>query len=136
MASRHIEDLSPEMQQLYAIFEAKVKAAGIDFIVTCTYRSNEEQQQLFDSGRNVPGPVKTNAGPGQSAHNVVNADGNPAAEAFDVCLIRDGKPQWATGDSGWAQMGAIGESIGLQWAGHWVRFKEFPHFQNPKWRMH
>jgi peptidoglycan L-alanyl-D-glutamate endopeptidase CwlK len=27
------------------------------------------------------------------------------------------------------QIGKIGESCGLEWAGNWKTFKEFPHFQ-------
>lgn len=134
MASRNIEDLSSAMQRLYAQFKAEVDAAGISYLVTCTYRSNKEQQELFDSGRNYPGPVRTNAGPGQSAHNTVDYAGRPAAEAFDVVPLVNGKPCWENGHPAWAQLGAIGEHVGLQWAGHWRTFKEFPHFQNPSWR--
>jgi peptidoglycan L-alanyl-D-glutamate endopeptidase CwlK len=29
----------------------------------------------------------------------------------------------------WNKIGTIGESVGLEWAGRWKRFREFPHFQ-------
>jgi peptidoglycan L-alanyl-D-glutamate endopeptidase CwlK len=29
----------------------------------------------------------------------------------------------------WKQVGEIGKSCGLEWAGDWKTFKEYPHFQ-------
>ncbi|MFM8939774.1 MAG: M15 family metallopeptidase [Phenylobacterium sp.] len=26
-------------------------------------------------------------------------------------------------------MGELGEAMGLEWAGRWTRFREYPHFQ-------
>jgi peptidoglycan L-alanyl-D-glutamate endopeptidase CwlK len=34
----------------------------------------------------------------------------------------------------WWHVGRIGKSLGLEWAGDWTKFKEFPHFQIPQWR--
>ena len=131
--SRDPRDLHPELAALYEQFAAKCKTAGIDFILTCTYRDDEAQMKLFNSGRNTPGPILTHAGPGQSAHNC-KLNGKPAAKAFDVCVMEHGKPQWQTQHPHWSQMGNIGEFIGLEWAGHWRTFKEFPHFQLKGWK--
>lgn len=63
---------------------------------------------------------------------------------MDVVPLRFGKPVWGTKGDGidknpsdddkddlelWQRVGAIGESVGLEWAGRWKRFPEYPHFQ-------
>ena len=101
------------------------KDAGIDLIVTSTYRDLESQAALFAQGRTKPGQIVTNARPGQSWHNW--------RCAFDVVPIRNGKPVWSTtGPDGalWRKVGELGESVGLEWAGRWTgKLREFAHFQ-------
>jgi peptidoglycan L-alanyl-D-glutamate endopeptidase CwlK len=133
MASRRIEDLSADTAHKYWMFDAGMKAAGIDYLVTCTYRSEQEQQALFDQGRNTPGKIVTNAPPGRSAHNCTDPVGNPAARAFDVVPMVNGKPDWDGSHPDWERTGRIGESVGLEWAGRWHSFPEKPHFQLPHW---
>lgn len=128
MASRKITDLDPRMQTLCQQFLDRCKAAGIDVLITCTYRSNDEQAQLYAQGRTAPGKIVTNAKPGQSKHNCT-LNGQPAAQAFDVVPLLNGKPEWNAKHPAWATMGSIGEALGLEWAGHWRTFKEMPHFQ-------
>jgi len=55
MSSRKLTDLHPQMQPLVTRFLANARAAGIDLLVTCTYRSNEEQTALYAIGRTKPG---------------------------------------------------------------------------------
>lgn len=129
MASRNIFDLCVELRRAYVRFDAAMHAAGIDYIVTCTYRSNDEQQRLYNQGRTSPGPKVTNAKPGQSLHNCTDANGKPASRAFDICLIKNGKCDWDANNPNWKKAGEIGESCGLEWAGRWTSFREFPHFQ-------
>lgn len=150
MASREIKHLAADLQVLYNKFNDRCRRDtwflknGITVLLTCTYRSNEEQGQLFAQGRTKPGRVVTNAKPGRSKHNVVLADGTPAAEAFDIVPLRNGKPVWGTSGDGidddpadderddlevWQRVGEHGEAVGLSWAGRWTSFKEFPHFE-------
>lgn len=130
MASRNVNDLSPRMQELYKSFEAAMAAAEIDYILTCTYRSNDEQQRLYNQGRTTKGPVVTNAKPGQSKHNCMDR-GKPAAQAFDICIMKDGKLDWDVKNPDWRKAGELGKGVGLEWAGDWKSFKEYPHFQQP-----
>jgi len=117
---------------------------GVTILLTCTYRSGEEQDALYAQGRTHPGRVVTNARAGESLHNRTDPHGGPAAEAFDVVPLRHGKPVWGTSGDGiddddsddhtddlevWQRVGAHGEAAGLEWAGRWKRMKEFPHFQ-------
>jgi peptidoglycan LD-endopeptidase CwlK len=111
-------------------FLDRCRAEHIDVIVTCTYRDFEEQNRLYARGRTVltEGGQRvrkvTNAKAGQSFHNY--------RLAFDVVPLRAGKPVWGTTGADlhlWMRIGNIGEECGFEWAGRWVKFREYPHFQ-------
>lgn len=123
--SRRIEDLVPAVQQRAQALVKAAKDAGIDLLVTSTYRSNEEQAALYAQGRTKPGAIVTNARPGDSYHNW--------RCAFDVVPLRNGKPVWGTsGPDGdlWRKIGEMGEAVGLEWAGRWTgKLREMAHFQ-------
>ena len=122
--SRRIEDLHPIVQKMAREHLVACTAAGIDLLITSTYRDHASQNALFAQGRTAPGRKVTNARGGQSFHNY--------RVAYDVVPLRNGKPVWGTtGADGelWQEVGRLGESVGLEWAGRWVRFREFPHFQ-------
>jgi peptidoglycan L-alanyl-D-glutamate endopeptidase CwlK len=123
--SRRIEDLAPAVQQRAKALVIAAKDAGIDLLVTSTYRSNEEQAALYAQGRTKPGAIVTNARPGDSYHNW--------RCAFDVVPLRNGKPVWGTsGPDGdlWRKIGEMGEAVGLEWAGRWTgKLREMAHFQ-------
>jgi peptidoglycan L-alanyl-D-glutamate endopeptidase CwlK len=129
MASRNLIDLDPRLRPLAEEFLARCCDAGEAVLITCTYRSNAEQDKLYAQGRTTPGKIVTNAKAGQSKHNVIDSQRRPASLAFDVVLMRGGKCIWDVKDPGWQTIGAIGEAVGLEWAGRWKRMREFPHFQ-------
>lgn len=143
MSSRKLSDLHPNIMPLAHKLVDKCAEAGIDLLVTCTYRSGEEQESLYAQGRTAPGKIVTNARAGQSKHNFT-IDGRPASKALDVVPMRHGKPVWGLVGDGidsnpaddekddlelWQRVGAIGESVGLKWAARWKSFKEYPHFE-------
>lgn len=122
--SRKLEDLHPAARRRAMAMLEACKAAGLDVMVTSTYRDAESQNALYAQGRTTPGKIVTNAKAGQSWHN--------HRCAFDIVPLRNGKPVWGTaGADGelWQRIGAIGKQAGLEWAGDWKKFKEFPHFQ-------
>ena len=144
MSSRKISDLDLRLQPLCQMFLDNCAMQGIDILITCTWRSPAEQDALYAIGRTKPGRHVTNARAGESSHNVVDQMQRPAAQAFDVVPIRNGKLIWGTSGDGidqdptdddtddlelWQRIGAIGETVGLEWAGRWTRMREFPHFQ-------
>lgn len=118
--SRSLDDLVLPAKQKAEIFVSLAKSKGIDLLVTSTYRDNESQSALFAQGRTAPGKVVTNAKPGQSWHN--------HRCALDVVPLVNGKAIWDD-NALWMQIGKLGESCGLEWAGRWKSFPEFPHFQ-------
>lgn len=123
-SSRNLDDLILPAKIRALDFIHACRMDGIDLLVTCTYRSPKEQDALYARGRTAPGPIVTNARAGDSLHQY--------RVAFDVVPLRDGKPVWGTsGKDGelWQRVGDLGENNGLEWAGRWTRFREFPHFQ-------
>lgn len=124
ISSRKLDDL---------LLPVKIKAldhihacrmAGIELLVTSTYRDIESQNALYAQGRSAAGRIVTNARGGQSYHNW--------RVAYDVVPLRNGKPVWGTTGADlalWQQVGELGMAQGLEWAGTWRRFREFPHFQ-------
>jgi peptidoglycan L-alanyl-D-glutamate endopeptidase CwlK len=131
MPSRKIEDLHPDLQPVCREFLRRCAAAGLDILITCTYRSAAEQDLLYQRGRNGnPGPRVTNARGGQSAHNATTLDGKPAARAFDIVPMEAGKPMWGDKHPAWQLAGCIGMELGLNWYGRpQAPFREFPHFE-------
>jgi len=154
MASRKIGDLSPRMQVLYNKFNDRCRRDmwflknGIEVLLTCTFRSGEEQNRLYAQGRTAPGRIVTRAKAGKSKHNTEDARGKPASAAFDVVPLRHGKCIWGTRGDGidddptdddkddleaWERVGEHGVAVGLKWYGTpGSSFREFPHFQDPE----
>lgn len=118
--SRRVSDLDPEVQTLAEAFLTACIAAGIDILITSTYRDFESQNALYNQGRSTPGTKVTNARGGQSFHNF--------KVAFDFVPIVNGKAQW-NDPLLFKRVGEIGESVGLEWAGRWIKFKELAHLQ-------
>ena len=123
--SRDLSELLPVVRAKAEAFIANAAAAGIELLVTCTYRSPEEQAAIYAQGRTQPGAIVTSARPGDSFHNY--------RVAFDVVPLRGGKPVWGTaGADGelWRRVGALGEAAGLEWSGRWAgKLRETAHFQ-------
>lgn len=117
--SRKIEDLTPETQAKYFLFKSAMADARIEYIVTCTLRTKEEQYDLYAQGRTKPGKIVT------WTLNSRHLKGT----AFDICLLKNGKLNWDTDDPDWQQAGKIGMDIGLIWGGSWAKNPDFPHFE-------
>ena len=119
--SRKLEDLHPKVKTLCEQFIHGCDAAGIDVLITSTYRDMESQRALYAQGRTTKGAIVTNAKAGQSFHNY--------RVAFDFVPIVNGKCVW--NDAGlFAKCGRIAETLGLEWAGSWNgKFKETAHCQ-------
>jgi peptidoglycan L-alanyl-D-glutamate endopeptidase CwlK len=100
--------------------------AGFAVLVTQGLRTWKEQDTLYAKGRTkapIGKPyIVTNAKGGQSWHNF--------GLAFDIVILDSvGKANWDIKHPGWKKVGALGQSVGLEWGGDWTRFKDYPHFQ-------
>lgn len=121
MASRSLDDLLPPAKERALRFEAECARQGLDVLIYCTYRSPEEQNEIYAQGRTKPGKVVTNARGGESFHNW--------RCAFDFVPLLAGKPQWGDADL-YRKAGVIAESLGLEWAGRWTgSLRETAHCQ-------
>lgn len=118
--SRNILDLHPRVQEMCIEFKQKCTKAGINVLITSTYRDNESQAALYAQGRTTPGKKVTNAQPGKSWHN--------HRVAIDFVPIVHGKAMWNDLET-FKRCGEIAESIGFEWAGRWKTFKEYAHIQ-------
>lgn len=118
--SRRLDDLLPPVKSRAEAFIKACDEAGIDVLITSTYRDAASQAALYAQGRTKPGRIVTNAKPGQSWHNW--------RCAFDFVPVVNGKAQWDDTRT-FERCGAIAERVGLEWAGRWKRFKELAHCQ-------
>ncbi len=119
--SRKIEDLRLIPAAKCRAFIAACAAAGVDVIITSTFRDAESQNALYAQGRTAPGKRVTNARGGDSLHNW--------RVAFDFVPVANGKAIW--GDAKlWERCGAIAEGVGLEWGGRWKKFPDKPHCQD------
>ncbi len=140
MSSRKLTDLVPAVHRRANDMLLRCERDGITLIVTCTYRSPVEQSVLYVQGRwtldavNVArskiklppitqkdNRIVTNAQSGESMHQY--------RIAVDVVPTESGRPIWAATHPVWREVGKHGKAAGLEWAGEWKRFREFPHFQ-------
>lgn len=122
MNSRNLNDLEPVAREVCNRHVALCHQAGIELIVTSTWRDFESQAALYDIGRNGdPRRTVTNAKPGQSWHNF--------KAAWDVVPLVHGKPVWDAADPLWKEVIAIGIEAGAEAGAHWKTFPDLPHFQ-------
>ena len=156
--SREIELLDREVgDRCLAVinnFNMKYINEGAELLIYCTLRSFEKQARLFRRGRSLIaiqerahilrkkwnrddladilidvgpqyGRIVTYAAPGQSMHNY--------RLAFDAVPLRDGKPVWGHDTEYekdlWESYGRIAVNAGLEWAGNWKSWNEYPHCQ-------
>lgn len=156
MASRRIEDCVPELQEKYKAFAVGMDAAGIPYMITCTARRVREQIALYAQGREkldhvnalrklagmAPITWQENARKVTwtlaSNHLIDLDDNNPDndhSRAFDIAIMRDGRPTWdlkvninANDIPDYDEAGRIGEAVGLRWGGRFPS-PDRPHFE-------
>lgn len=121
MSSRRIEDCVIALQEKFRRFDRKMKAAGIDYMLTCTHRPQAEQDALYEQGRTAPGKIVTWTR--RSRHT--------EGRAFDIVIMENGKPDWNAKNPKWTRAGEIGRTVGLRWGGDFSK-PDMPHFELPE----
>jgi peptidoglycan LD-endopeptidase CwlK len=147
MASRDIKQLTPRMQIKIERLLDELAFAGMSYFkISCTYRSQEEQNALYARGRQsldvvnnlnkqVNIPLITDE---QNKHIITQLKHSVHTdkEAVDFYILKDGKycddlkvdinkddiPDWD-------EFGALAAKCGLEWGGSWKTFKDYPHVQ-------
>lgn len=127
MPSRDLKDLDNTLVEAYnkakEVYATRYPNEPQPFI-TCTYRSNDEQNDLYALGRTKKGKIVTNAKAGQSKHN------SYPSKAFDIAFIGlDKKLNWS--DKHFKNFAAIVKEINpkIIWGGDFKTIKDAPHFE-------
>lgn len=118
-----------EVLELYSHVNEKLLGKGVRLRFAYTYRSPEEQNQLFNQK-----PKVTNAKAWQSIHQYglafdivllydLDSDGNFETASWDIKKDFD-----KDGIADWMEVTNYFKSKGYEWGGDW-RFKDSPHFQ-------
>jgi peptidoglycan L-alanyl-D-glutamate endopeptidase CwlK len=106
-----------------------IKESPYQFIITCGYRTEKEQQKLYAQGRTLPGKIVTRIDGviQKSMHNFW------PARAFDIAVMIDNKITW---DTQFYKIVAehikkVADKLGIKinWGGDWSEFKDYPHFE-------
>ena len=113
-----ITSLHPAVRAKAIEFVTKAEKQGIQLRITSGYRTHALQNELYSQGRTKPGTIITNAKGGQSFHNF--------GLAIDVVPIVNGAAVWNTD---WNKIAVIGKSVGFQWGGDFISFKDKAHFE-------
>lgn len=131
-------------------FFLRASQAGIQLMLVRCYSSLQEQLEIYKIGRNYnvdtnvwteTGPVRTNALPGQTAHNVVDSVMNtPASCASDIIPVDSkGNPMWSTSMTVWNKLYEIcNKKCGLDAYGDpWGRYmgNDLGHLEEPMWQL-
>jgi len=127
--SRDKKDLHSELVNAYEAAVLRYKTLYPNDpqpFLTYTFRSNEEQNKLYEVGRSVPGKIVTNAKAGQSPHNF-----NPSY-AFDIAFLTfDRKLSWDR--KYFKKFADCIDSESVEWGGNWA-FSDPPHFELKAWK--
>ena len=127
MSSRSLSDAHPALVDRYLLLAEDFAREQVpaSLIVTCTFRSVDEQAELYAQGRFHPGKIVTNADGilHLSAHNYY------PARAIDVAVILDGQIAWR--EDLYHPLVELAARHGLVSGGSWKTFKDWPHIEIP-----
>ena len=123
-----LTQLCPALQPIAQQWLDNCHAANLKVSITVTWRSAIAQEQAKAAGL-------SNAGAGQSPHNVCDVNGNPNSCAFDFACFADDATYITDGtDPKYTQAGAIGKALKLVWGGDFISFPDFDHLELAVWR--
>jgi peptidoglycan L-alanyl-D-glutamate endopeptidase CwlK len=147
---RSREKLHPDVRARLEKLEILAEENGLNFIVTQTLRTEDEQIAYYAQGRESLDRINelreiAGMGPiGEREARLVVTRAKTVWDsyhayglAFDIAVLNNkGQIDWGedadwNGDniSDWEQLGALGESIGLEWGGNFSSLRDMPHFQ-------
>jgi hypothetical protein len=131
---RNVSDLHPNLQKKIEELKALCKMNNIKIGIGECLRTVAEQDALYAKGRTASGSIVTNC-KGTSYSSM-----HQWGVAFDFYLDMDVDGDGKTSDDAYNnatglfdKIGAIGQSIGLEWGGSWKSIVDKPHFQLANW---
>lgn len=129
MSDSDVTHLCPELLDKYREWLMECHAAGLAVKITVTWRDPVAQDAAYAAGL-------SKAKAGNSPHNCVDADGNPASKAFDfACFTPDAHYIADGSDPTYRKAGEIGKSLGLVWGGDFHSIFDPDHLELANWRL-
>ena len=121
MSSRNPHDLSDTMYYRWSEWDKAMHSNNVDYILTSTLRTQEEQEALYAQGRTKPGKIVT---------WTLNSK-HLTGDAFDFVIMNNGKCDWSMSQREmWDTAIELGKSLGLsQVVDEKGRIKEYAHLQ-------
>jgi peptidoglycan L-alanyl-D-glutamate endopeptidase CwlK len=121
MSSRDPKCLSDMMYFRWSEWDKAMQSNDIDYILTSTRRTEDEQKELYAQGRTKQGKIIT---------WTLNSK-HLTGEAFDFCIMNNGKCDWSMQlKEQWETAVELGKSLGLsQVVDSKGRIKEYAHLQ-------
>jgi hypothetical protein len=114
--SRDIDLLTASMKSKFLLLEKEAAKNGISIKPICTYRSSEEQLQLYSIGRTKPGNKVT------WVKHSKHSDGT----AVDIAVYHGKKISWEPGE--YRTVGNLAKNLNLTWGGNWKQ-QDLGHFE-------
>jgi len=134
MPSRSLQDADKRLVDRYLRMAKEFEATtGHTLVVTCTYRSPEEQKKLYALGRGANGQIEDvtkvvtylSGEPGHlSEHN------HKPSRALDVAVCVGGKAIWD--ERAYWPLVHLTQTVNLESGGGWSSFRDWPHVQLPR----
>ncbi len=131
MTSRSLVDLHPTLVKVWLQAEKRWGELYPNMakpILTCTYRSKEEQNRLYAQGRTTKGKIVTRARGGESPHNY------KPSFAFDIAFAVGNELDWRP--ILFSLFNGIVKEVSNEvvWGGDFKSFKDRPHFELKSYR--
>lgn len=131
---RDINALHPIMiEKVYELISLCEKN-GITIGISECVRTVAEQDALYAKGRTAPGSIVTNAK--GSSYKSMHQWGVAADFYLKMDIDGDGQTSddaYNNAKGTFDKVGALAQSIGLEWGGSWKSIKDRPHVQLPDW---
>ena len=131
---RDIKQLHPTLQKKVEQLKVLCAQNGIIIGISECLRTVAEQDALYAKGRTAAGSIVTNC------KGATYSSMHQWGVAFDFYLLVDVDGDGQTSDDAFNNstglfdmVGALGQSIGLEWGGTWKSFVDKCHFQLPDW---
>lgn len=119
---RDISQLTTLAQTACILFMARCNEAGLNVLITETYRSQDRQDYLYEQGRTRPGNIVT----------WTKSSRHTSRRAWDIC--KNVKGQEYNDTAFFAACGKIAKELGITWGGTW-KSPDKPHFEiSTRWK--
>jgi peptidoglycan L-alanyl-D-glutamate endopeptidase CwlK len=127
VATRSLSAADPGLVEKYLLLAEDFarEQAPRRLLVTCTYRSVEEQQKLYAQGRTIPGKVVTKI----DGAKVKGMHNYSPSHAIDVAVMVNSEVAWD--EPLYHPLVELAARHGLVSGGSWPYFKDWPHIELP-----